>query len=475
MMITKRWIHRTAALALAAAAVGVVPAVTTPVQAAPVSSLGAGGEFFPITPDRVLDTRVSSLDVAPGGRKAAGTQFDLDVLGVAGVPEDGVLAVGISVTVIQPTWKGFLSLRPSDYTPGESDLTTSLLNFSKGQVVPNFAIVGVGSEGKITLDLSAGSGSADVVVDVFGFVATSDYDNSDAAAGPTVDEGGRMITQTPVRLLDTRPGELDGTDAKDSPMGELERLRVKVRGEANVPDRSSVTGVVLNMAGIRPNMRTYLAVSPEPVPANKTDAFTASGNYGKGEVSSNLVVAPLNDDGTISLFNRSGRINVTLDVVGYIEQSNDDSSVRGRVVPLEAPFRSFDTRIAEFGERKLGFSSWEDWSFGDFAASVTLDGSPVGRQSGLLGNLAGVGLEPNYGGQSVVTYMTLNPTDPSGAAQTKTPPNANLNVPQNQARANMSLVTYGSDGEGDSNMVSAFNNDGKIHYVLDVFAVILDD
>ena len=46
----------------------------------------------------------------------------------------------------------------------------------------------------------------------------------------------------------------------------------------------------------------------------------------------------------------------------------------------------------------------------------------------------------------------------------------------------MSLLTFGSadpDGEGpsgiDDYMVQAYNDQGTIHYVMDVYAVVLDD
>lgn len=482
-MISKQWTRRTAALLLAAASVGIVPALgsSAPTVSAQTTGVGAGGEFFPVTPARLLDTRTAALDVAPAGAKAANTTFDLDVLGVGGVPAADVLAVAVNVTVINAPGNGYLSVRPSDFTPSATDDPTTLLNFTQGQVVPNFAIVGVGSAGKLTIELVApGGGNAHIAVDVFGWVATSNY-SGDGTSSPAAADGARVVTQDPQRLLDTRAGKAPAGDATDLPIGQQASVEIKVRGKAGVPDSDSVTGVILNMAGIRPSALTYLAASPTKVPAGQPDADTANGNFVAGDIKSNHVMVPLNSDGSFWLFNRSGNIDVTLDVVGYLQKNDNDATLQGRIVPLEAPFRSFDTRAAEFNNQKLGFSSWEDWSFKDFAGSVTLDGAPVGKQAGLLGNLAAFGLERNFPTESVQSFMTLNPTDPRdrattvGHGQADAPGNANLNVGEGQVVTNMSLVSYGSNGDGDDNMVSAYNADGKIHYTLDVYAVILAD
>lgn len=479
-MISKHWTRRAAALALAVASVGVVPALSgSAPSVAAADDIGAGGEFFPVTPARVLDTRDPALDVEPIGRKAANSTFEVPVVGRGGVPDDNVLAVAVNVTLIQAPGNGYLSLRPSDFQPSATDEPTTLLNFGQGQTVPNFAIVGVGTEGKLTVEIvAAGGGDAHVTVDVFGFVATSNFVGDESTSA---DDGARIVPQNPQRLLDTRPGQPPSGDASDSKLGFQDSIEIQVRGKAGVPDSPDVTGVVFNMAGIRPTTGTYLSVSPDKVPDSADDAETANGNFAAGDVKSNYVMAPLNDSGSVWLYNRQGEIDVTLDVVGYLQKNPDGATLAGRIVPLEAPFRSFDTRTPEFGSQKLGFSSWEDWSFQDFANSVTLDDAPVGAQSGLLGNLAAFQLERNFPSQGVQSYMTLNPTDPRDRSSTPdhgqaaAPGNANLNVGEGQVVTNMSLVSYGSNGNGDDNMVSAFNADGKIHYTFDVYAVILRD
>lgn len=435
---------------------GSLPVATPTVSAQAPTSLGAGGEYFPVAaPARIFDTNIT------GKRAAANGEFTVNVVGVGGVPANDVLAVGVNVTIADATGPGFASVRPSDYDASK-DVPTSLINFeAKGQTVPNFTIVGVGTEGKITIDIeSVVNGDVRVIVDVFGWVAKSAYVGDDA------DEGARLRTVTPDRILDTRDS---------SSLGAKTSVKVPVRGQGPVPDSANVSAVVVNMTGVNNrsgSTGTYLAATPDKVPASAAEAPSSNGNYAPGTIKANLAIVPINADGSIYVYNRAGQIDVLLDVVGYLEEGGAEDSRSGRIVPLESPFRSFDTRTADFGKAKLGFSSWEDWSFKSFAGSVRLNGVEVGNQAGLFGNLTAVGLERLYPSAAVTSFLTLNPSTAAGFK--KAPGNSNLNFAEGGAAANTSVVTYGTNGAGDDNMVSAYNANGRTHYILDVYAVILD-
>lgn len=457
-MISTTVFRRGAALLLGVTAFGVVPAVTS-VSAAPATcsadSLCAGGEYFPVAPTRIYNN--TSVD--------ANGSVTVPVVAQGGVPADGVLAVAVNVTVAGAAGNGFASVSPADFS-GSGD-PTSLINFQySGHTVPNFGIIGVGSTGEIEIDLTTPgrSGNVRVIVDVFGFVATSGFGGTDA--NPLTD-GARMRTVTPERIYDSRS---IGT------LGDKESVEVAVRGRGGVPSSADVTAVVVNLTGINNqpgNTGTYLTLTPEQVPSSLDDAPSSNGNYPPGITKANLAIVPINDAGSIWVYNRSGNINVALDVVAYLQTSDDEASRSGRIVPLEAPFRSFDTRQAEFGSAKLGFSSWEDWSFDDFANSVQLNGADIGSQAGLFGNLTAVALERLYATQPVTSYLTMNPASSAGFPDGE-PNNSNLNFAEGGAVANAAVVTYG-DKDGDDNMVSAYNFDGRTHYFLDVYAVILQD
>ena len=84
-----------------------------------------------------------------------------------------VLAVVLNVTVIDPTAAGYLSISPTGSGAGVS----SLVNFGQGENVPNLAVVGAGTNGEVAINLvtPTGNATAQVAVDVFGWIAKSDY------------------------------------------------------------------------------------------------------------------------------------------------------------------------------------------------------------------------------------------------------------------------------------------------------------
>jgi hypothetical protein len=135
------------------------------------------GAFNPVTPSRVLDTRVGIGTVrAPVGTHGT---VALQVAGVAGIPSSGVSAVVVNVTVTQPASAGWISAYPDQTTrPGVSNL-----DFTARQTIPNLAVVRVGADGKI--DLYNGSpGTVQLIVDVFGYYLGSPATATSTAPPP---------------------------------------------------------------------------------------------------------------------------------------------------------------------------------------------------------------------------------------------------------------------------------------------------
>ena len=64
------------------------------------------------------------------------------MVGVGGVPTDGVGAVALNVTATDPTASGYLTIWPD----GRNRPEASSLNFSAGQTVPNAVVSGVGAK-----------------------------------------------------------------------------------------------------------------------------------------------------------------------------------------------------------------------------------------------------------------------------------------------------------------------------------------
>jgi hypothetical protein len=154
------------------------------IGAAVAVTLGGGGMFavqaassepssvVTIDPVRILDTRDPNNIGLPGPFVSAVSQ-KLQVTGAA-VPT-GATGVLLNVTVVGPSADGFLSVRPGDATGAP---TTSSLNFTAGDIVPNSVQVGLPTTGAntgqidITYDAFGQAGpTTDVLIDVVGYMA----------------------------------------------------------------------------------------------------------------------------------------------------------------------------------------------------------------------------------------------------------------------------------------------------------------
>ena len=437
------------------------PALTTTTVSA-AGELGAGGEYHPLTPQRIFDSRPTSSinDVAPFGPKSQGPTdptFDLQLLGLGGVPVSSadVLAVAVSITVDGPTSAGYLSAYPAG-SPG----TSSLLNFAAGQTIPNLAIVRGGTAGKLTVAINGSRvGTANVLVDVLGWFSTSTYNAG--TPGDLADErGARLIVVPPARLVDTRS---DG--GVTNPLGPNSQRTVRFRGASaagtTIPNDPSVVGALVNLTAVEPTANTFMAVVPDlPVGVPPTSNL----NVSAGRVQANLVMVPVGADGAIHIYNSAGNTNFIVDVMAYLQTGADVETRSGRVIPLTSPYRSLDTRQAAWGGVPLGPGQAEDWSFAAFAGSVNIGGVSVGSQVALLGNLTNAGTTRQFPGVSVEPgFLTVYPAD--GAP---TPNISNLNSYESVPVPNMALIKY-----GPNQTVRVFNARGYSNYILDVSAVVL--
>ncbi len=128
-----------------------------------VTGSGTGGGFLPADrPVRILDTRIS---VGSGGPVAAYAAVNLLVAGRSGVPSTGVKAVVLNVTAVDPASFGYVTAYPS----GTTRPNASNLNVKPGQTVANQVVVGLGTDGKISLQ-NMTSGPIHFVADIAGYI-----------------------------------------------------------------------------------------------------------------------------------------------------------------------------------------------------------------------------------------------------------------------------------------------------------------
>jgi hypothetical protein len=449
----------------------VVPAVVVPaVGAAPVvsavtcTSYCGGGEFHPVPLARIVDTASGLNDVAPLGSKPIGPSahsFDIPVLGHGALPPTSVapLAEVLTIIVANPTVSGTLSVWGAGDPPSQPSVT-----FTAHQTTATTVIVHAAFAGRVRILMrSSANGSARILIDQVGWYSTSVYNGAYTGGDP---RGWRTIPiAAPVRVFDTRNGA-----AADTPMAANVDVAIAIRGArpiggalAVVPPDATVVGAVLAVTAWSATSLTHLTVLPDPVSAPAppvVQVYTAP-----GQVRSNLVIVPVGADGKVHLFNSAGRTNVTVDVLAYLRSPGAETTRVGRVVPLAASFRAFDTRQPAFGKVPLGPGQSEDWSFAAFASSVKISGTWVGKQVAFLGTLTNASLTRQYPTRPVgVGSLTMYP-----ASQAR-PNAATLVTRERGVSSTPVLVRYGAN-----QVVRVFNQAGYAHYLLDVGAVVLAD
>ncbi len=382
------------------------------------------GPYHPLAPTRILDTRTGNGGFStPVG---SGQTINLQVTGRGGVPSSGVSAVVLNVTVTNTSTPGYLIVYPA----GDARPLASNLNWAQNQTIPNLVETAIGSSGQISI--FNGNGSANIVADVEGWVATpSGTPGPDGLYNPVV----------PTRLLDTRSAPLAIGQSQAAPLGAGQTLQVQVSGSGPVP-ATGVEAVVLNVTVANPTSEGYLTVFPSgAVPLASNLNFVAR------QVIPNRVITPLDANGRVSIFNGYGTVNVIVDVGGWFTSST--STAGGSQYTAVTPSRILDTRIGTGG----------------------ISG-PVGPGQTIAVTVAGAGGVPSMTapnapkaavinvtatGANAYSYLTVWPT---GVAM----PNASdLNFPPYSNNPNLVVVKIGPDGK-----VDIFNGFGSVNVVADV-------
>jgi hypothetical protein len=395
------------------------PPTTAPSNGSPSSAgeLGSYGEYTPLTPQRIVDTRSGLGRAGPVSPLGAEQQIDVQIAGIGGVPAFGVDAVVVNVTAVSPSAAGYLSVWPS----GLMRPTISSLNFAAGDTVANLVTVRVGADGRVSLFNPFGQ--VDVLVDVAGFYSSE--------VGP---DGLRFRPKTPTRILDTRdPVRYDPRGALRS--GETRRL--STFWSTGVPDNAQA--VVLNVTVTGTTAPSYLSVYPSDVER----PVVSNLNYGPGATRANQVVVRVPPSHEISIYNHLGNADVIVDVVGWFD--NGEVGDAGRFIAVD-PYRSVDTRVD---------SPWPAPGHLPAGATLRLIDDSV-RVSAFAMNVT---VTDTTGVGFVTAY-------PIGAAQTPAPLASTLNYAAGATVPNHAIVPAAP-------YVAFYNSGGRVHLVVDVFGVFL--
>ena len=399
----------------------------------------AGSEYTAYGPDRILDTR-KGLG-APEAPIAADGTLRLQVTG-AGISGDtipaGITAVAVNVTVVSPSALGFLTVWGDEDQTGESvaQPTTSNLNFSANQTVPNLVIVPVGANGVI--DLYNGSkGSTQVLADVAGYFTPANT----ARYVP--------LTPEPARLLDTRNGIGTGGSVAKIPAGGSITLAV-AGAQGGVIPSTDVTAVSLNLTAVDATATGVITAYP----AGQSLPTVSNVNYSSNKTIANMSIVPLGTGGQIVLHNSGAEpVDLLADAFGYY--TPDDVAGSSAYVPWTQPERVLDTRQPGEGGALLAGDTYY-WPFvtayfvtaGVFNATVV---SPTGNG-----------------------FLAVYPYQPG--APEAVPGTSNLNYQTGDTVPNL---VFGTPGGYDSvnqtyDLGLYLGGNGEAQLILDLFGVFED-
>jgi hypothetical protein len=238
--------------------------------------------FFPVTPCRVVDTRLAAG--ALGGPAIAGNAArTFPVLsGPCNLPATAK-AYSMNFTAVPQGPLGFLTTWPAD----QPQPLVSTLNANLGGVTANSAIVPAAANGDISVFVSNPS---DVVIDVNGYFAPP-------AAG-----GLSLFALTPCRVLDTR------TSPVPPPTAARFDVSVALSG-CGAP--TTAQSFVLNATVVPPAPFGFLTLWP----AGTTQPLVSTLNAIDGAITSNMAIVPT-VNGAISAFG-SHPVQLILDISGY--------------------------------------------------------------------------------------------------------------------------------------------------------------
>ena len=273
-----------------------------------------GTTYVPITPVRVLDTRVNN---GLSGMFTVNVARTWQVTGVGGIPANAVAVTG-NVTVTQQQSAGYLAVTPT----ATNKPSSSTINFPLGDNRANNLAIPLSSTGSLSaVYLGAGAGKkTHLIFDVTGYFLADDT-------------GATFTSITPARILDTRINAgLSGKFVNGT------ARKLLVTGGAIPSTATAITG---NLTVTQQSAGGYLSVSPTlpaAVPATSNLNFPVSDNRANG------LYAPLDGTGHLWIVYKasgpaSSTTHVILDVTGYFVPGTTGL----RFVPLN-PGRTMDTR-----------------------------------------------------------------------------------------------------------------------------------
>ena len=304
-------------------------------------TLGHGcGFYYPLTPGRIVDTRNGSGAQLANETLGPDSQVnflagDEPFISGGALPTDAT-AVVLNVTVVNPSAPSFLTV----WGTGTTQPATSNLNYPAGVTLANRVIVPLGNGGEVSILNWAGS--TNVVVDLDGYFAPSDTEQSLYCASPAASTcigSTYWPLVTPERIADTRahsgyeeqnqtfgPGEIETVDVPTDSCGYTgPSCSGPGFGPYYAPDPADTlyapddfVAADVNLTVTDTTGSSFLTAYPSN--DEKGQPLASDVNWVPGDIISNgdLVSTGTSNPATaIELYNYLGNADVVVDLYGY--------------------------------------------------------------------------------------------------------------------------------------------------------------
>ncbi len=281
-------------------------------------------EFYPVTPCRLVDTRLSSFQSGFGTPSmGALTTRTFPILSnmACGVPLTAA-AYSLNVTAVTKGYLGYLTIWPA----GQSTPSVSTLNSysNNSTAVANAAIVPAGTNGAINVYVTD---ATDVILDINGYFA------------PPLSSGLQFYSVTPCRLVDTRVTSFQsGFGPPSMGAGVTRTFPIPTNSACGIPATASAYS--LNVTAIPQRTLGFLSIWPTGQALPNVSTLNV---YNAGTVVANAAIVPAGTNGAINTY-VTDATDLVIDIDGYF----GPATANGLNFYPATPCRVADTRLASF-------------------------------------------------------------------------------------------------------------------------------
>ena len=243
-------------------------------------SANNGLEFYPVTPCRLVDTRVSSFPsgFGPPTMTAGSTRtFTIPSDGACTIPSSAQ-AYSLNITAVPQKTLGFLSIWPT----GQPLPNVSTLNvYTAGTVVANAAIVPAGVNGAINAYVTD---ATDLVIDINGYFAPGT-------------NGLKLYPMTPCRIADTRVSSFPTNLGPPSMTAGSQRSFPVPQSTCGVPTGAGAYSFNFTAVPHAPQLGIFITW-----PTGVAQPNVSTMNSYNGSVVANAAIVPAGTNGAISIY-----------------------------------------------------------------------------------------------------------------------------------------------------------------------------